>query len=311
MIDHQLLEDIRFFELHDDDDRKALAKVVDHLELKAGTRLFETGDRGDSLYIVREGKIEIFIRNVAGEKIILTVAEKGDLFGELSMLDSGPRTATAIALDDTELIVLTRENLLLFFQKKPDAALDMIAAMGAMIRKADDILRTRVSRNVNEEVEERLTALQRIADWIAWFSGSMYFLALNTIWFVVWIAINTIDLGIRQFDPFPFGLLTMIVSLEAIFLSIFVLISQNRQAEKDRVRSNIDYEVNVKAEMEVAYLHEKTDRLHEKMLEEFDKLQKALTSVRAVRDFHPSNLEARDEKNRGGEDQQTRYGIPR
>jgi uncharacterized membrane protein len=278
VIDHQLLADIQFFELHDEEDRKALATLVDHRHIKEGSRLFETGDRGDELYIVRTGKVEIYIRNVAGEKIVLTVAEQGDLFGELSMVDSGPRTATAVALEDTELIVLNRDNLLAFFQRKPDAAIDMIAAMGAMIRKADDILRTRVSRNVNAEVEEKLTVIQRIADWIAWFSGSMPFLLLNTAWFVVWIFVNTFNVGIRQFDPYPFGLLTMIVSLEAIFLSIFVLISQNRQAEKDRVRSNIDYEVNVKAEMEVAYLHEKTDRLHEKMLEEFSRMRKAIES---------------------------------
>src|SRR5262245_19635842 len=104
----------------------------------------------------------------------------------------------------------------------------------------------------------------------------MPFLTLNTAWFLVWILINSLDVGIRQFDPYPFGLLTMLVSLEAIFLSIFVLISQNRQAEKDRVRSNIDYEVNVKAEMEVAFLHEKTDRLYEKMQEQFSRLEKTI-----------------------------------
>ena len=294
MIDHQLLADIQFFELHDEEDRKALATLVDYMQLKEGSRLFETGDRGDELYIVRTGKVEIYIRNVAGEKIVLTVAEQGDLFGELSVVDSGPRTATAVALEDTELIVLNRDNLLAFFQRKPDAAIDMIAAMGAMIRKADDILRTRVSRNVNEELQEKLTIIQRVADWIAWFSGSMPFLAINTAWFVIWILVNTFNVGFRQFDPYPFGLLTMIVSLEAIFLSIFVLISQNRQAEKDRVRSNIDYEVNVKSEMEVAYLHEKTDRLHEKMLEEFSKMRKTIES-------------SRDDDR----DQRPRFGTPR
>src|SRR5213075_3232139 len=153
------------------------------------------------------------------------------------------------------------------------------AAMGAMIRKADDILRTRVSRNVNEEVEEKLTIIQRAADWIAWFSGSMPFLALNTAWFLIWIVVNTFNVGIRQFDPYPFGLLTMIVSLEAIFLSIFVLISQNRQADKDRVRSNIDYEVNVKAEMEIAQLHDKTDRLNERMLETLARLERKIDRI--------------------------------
>jgi len=287
VIDPQLLADIRFFELHDEEDRRELAKLVDELQFEKRARLFETGDRGEELYIVHTGKVEIYIRNVTGEKIILTVAEQGDLFGEVSLVDRGPRTATAIALEDTKLIVLDRENLLVYFRSKPDAAFDMIAAMGAMIRKADDLLRSQVSRNVNEEVKETLTVFQRVSDWIAWFAGSMPFLALNILWFVVWIAINTVDLGIRQFDPFPFGLLTMIVSLEAIFLSLFILISQNRQAEKDRVRSNIDYEVNVKAELEVAHLHEKTDRLQEKMLEEFARIRKSIESGRDDKEQKP------------------------
>jgi uncharacterized membrane protein len=273
-IDSALLADLKFFQLHDEQDRDALACLMETVSLKNGEILFEKGDPGESLFIVREGKVELFIRNVTGEKIVLTVAEQGDLFGELAVLNPGSRTATAVALCETELIAMNRENLRLFFQKTPDAALDMIAAMGQMIRNADDILRTQVARNVNQEVQEQLTALQRAADWIAWFSGSMPFLASNTIWFVVWIAVNTFDLGIPRFDPYPFGLLTMIVSLEAIFLSIFVLISQNRQSEKDRVRSNIDYEVNVKAELEVAHLHEKTDRMQEKILDQLARLEK-------------------------------------
>jgi uncharacterized membrane protein len=127
-------------------------------------------------------------------------------------------------------------------------------------------------------MEEHSTPLQKVADWIAWFSGSMPFLMLNAGWFIVWILLNTTHLGIPQFDPFPFGLLTMIVSLEAIFLSCFVLVSQNRQAEKDRVRSDIEYEVNIKAELEVMHLHEKTDRIYENMLARFAKLEKLMTA---------------------------------
>ena len=104
----------------------------------------------------------------------------------------------------------------------------------------------------------------------------MAFLLLNLTWFVVWIGLNTLT-GL-DFDPFPFGLLTMIVSLEAIFLSCFVLISQNRQAEKDRVRADIEYEVNIKAELEVAHLHEKTDRIHAEMLEHFVRIEKTLAA---------------------------------
>ena len=118
--------------------------------------------------------------------------------------------------------------------------------------------------------------MERIADAIAAFSGSISFLLLHAVWFALWIGWNT--LGPHHFDPFPFGLLTMVVSLEAIFLSVFVLISQSRQAAKERVRSDIEYDVNVKAEMEVAALHEKLDRLHEQIVERLRRMGKELNA---------------------------------
>src|ERR1044072_10294 len=229
--DPELLAGIEFFALLKEEDRQALADVVDSIHLNTGETLFHAGDPGESLFIVRSGSIELYIKDTVGQKIVLTISEAGDLFGELSLLDSGPRTATAVALSDTDLLMLDRDDLLLLFEKRPDSALNMLAAMSAMTRKADELLRTRVSRNVNEEMEEHSTPLQRIADWIAWFSGSMPFLIINGAWFGIWILINTLPLGFNKFDPYPFGLLTMIVSLEAIFLSCFVLVSQNRQAE--------------------------------------------------------------------------------
>lgn len=280
--DVEMLAEIKIFDLLETDDRLALSEVIDYERLPAGQTLFQAGEPGESLFIVRSGEVELFIKDTAGQRIVLNIAREGDMFGEVSLLDAGPRTATAIALTDTELLVLDRDDLLLLFQKKPDAALHMLAAMSGMTRKADQLLRTRVSRNANEEVQVHSTPLQKAADWIAWFSGSMPFLLINFVWFVTWIALNTLILPVdpvtqeRGFDPFPFGLLTMIVSLEAIFLSCFVLISQNRQAEKDRVRSDIEYEVNIKAEMEVAHLHEKTDRLYEDMLARFARLEKSL-----------------------------------
>ena len=201
------------------------------------------------------------------------------MFGEMSLLDAGARTATAIALEDTGLLILDRDDLLLLFQKNPDTALHLLAGMSTMTRKADELLRTRVSRNLNEEMEVHSTILQRIADWLAWFSGSMPFLISHTIWFIIWISLNTFILRDKAFDPFPFGLLTMIVSLEAIFLACFVLISQNRQAEKDKVRADIEYEVNIKAELEVTHLHEKTDRMYENMLSRFAKLEKMMSQA--------------------------------
>jgi uncharacterized membrane protein len=274
--DAALLANVELFEHLGPDDRTRLAEAVDLRVLAAGETLFQAGSPGESLYIVRSGEIELFVKDHAGQKIVLTIARAGEIFGELALLDRGPRTATAIALAETELLELDREDLLLLFQKTPTAALRLLAGMGHMTRKADELIRSRVSRNANEEVVEHSTPLQKIADAISWFSGSMPFLALNALWFASWIAVNTLPLGIPRFDPYPFGLLTMILSIEAIFLSCFVLISQNRQAQKDRVRSDIEYDVNIKAELEVAHLHEKTDRLYTEMLERFIHLEKML-----------------------------------
>ena len=274
--DIKQLAGIPLFDLLDPEDRTAVSEVVDFVELSTGEILFQTGEPGESLYIVQSGQIELYIKDTAGQKIVLTIAEAKDLFGELSLLDNEPRTATAVALTKTGLLVLDRDDLLLLFRKNPDTALHMLAGMGQMTRKADKLLRTRVSRNVNEEMVIKSTLLQKIADGIAYFSGSMPFLILNGAWFVTWIVLNTVPLGFTAFDPYPFGFLTMIVSLEAIFLSCFVLISQNRQSEKDRVRSDIEYDVNIKAELEVAHLHEKTDQIYQSMLARFSKLEKSL-----------------------------------
>jgi CRP/FNR family cyclic AMP-dependent transcriptional regulator len=276
--DPQYLANINMFELLNEDDRVALANVVDELKVPVNHTLFQAGDPGDSLFIIRVGQIELFIKDTTGQKIVLHTAEAGDMFGELAMLDSGARTATALALTESEVLVLDRDDLVMLFQRKPEAALHMLAALSGLTRKADELLRTRVSRNLNEEMEVHSTVLQKIADWRAWFSGSMPFLISHTFWFIAWVSLNTFILGDKAFDPFPFGLLTMIVSLEAIFLACFVLISQNRQAEKDKVRADIEYEVNIKAELEVAHLHEKTDRIYENMMARFERLEKQASS---------------------------------
>jgi CRP/FNR family cyclic AMP-dependent transcriptional regulator len=283
-LDPAALGEVEFFTLLGDEDRRALSEVVDLVRLGGGETLFRAGEPGESLYLVRAGEVEISINDNVGQKITLDTVGPGDFFGEIALLDSGPRTATAVALVESELIELDRDDLLLLFRRKPDAALHMLAAMGRMTRKADALLRTRVSRNVNEEVAERLTPLQRVSDWLAWFSGSMLFLFIHAAWFVAWVSLNTflapLFFPAGGFDPFPFGLLTMIVSLEAIFLSCFVLISANRQAEKDKVRADVEYDVNIKAEMEVAHLHEKTDHLHGEMLRRFSELEKLLARLR-------------------------------
>jgi uncharacterized membrane protein len=272
----ELLADVELFAHMNDEDRERLAQFIGGRELSAGTLLFQAGQPGEAMYVVKCGEIELYIKDNAGQKIALATVGAGQVFGEMALLDHGPRTATARALEDSELLELDRDSLLLLFKTTPTAALSLLAAVSHMTRKADELLRQRVSRNANEEVAEHSSGFQRVADWISEFSGSMAFLIINATWFIIWIGINTLPLGIVAFDPYPFGLLTMIVSLEAIFLSCFVLISQKRQSEKDRVRSDIEYEVNVKAELEVAHLHEKTDQIYTHMLEHFARIEKRL-----------------------------------
>lgn len=150
----------------------------------------------------------------------------------------------------------------------------MLSIVGGRLRDTSNRLRHTASRNVNDQIPDARSGVQRAADWIAEFSGSMSFLLLNMSIFFAWIVINmNLVPGIRAFDPFPFGLLTMAVSLEAIFLSIFVLISQNRQAAKDRIRSDIEYDVNLKAELEIAQLHEKVDDMQGDLLTRLSELE--------------------------------------
>jgi uncharacterized membrane protein len=279
--DPALLADVELFAHLDAEDRARLANAIGLCRLAADETLFQTGEPGEALYIVLSGEVELFVRDTTGQKISLTTAGAGQMFGELALLDRGPRTATALALADSELLELDRDDLVELFKRSPTAALSMLAGMGRMTRQADELLRTRVSRNLNTEIVQHTSFLDRVADVISWFSGSMPFLFLNAAIFGIWIFINSVDVGLPFFDPYPFGLLTMAMSIEAIFLSCFVLISQNRQAEKDRVRADIEYEVNIKAELEVAHLHEKTDQIYAEMLERFNRLERQLKQARS------------------------------
>lgn len=261
----QLLATVPLFRLLDDHERADLEAVFERREVDSGEKIFSLGEPGDSLYIVGTGSVELFVKDNTGSKIILTVCDSGQVFGELSLFDGGARTANAVCLEPTTLLVLDRDDLLDFLRRHPDAALDLLATMGQRMRGADEMLRRRVSRNINEEMQIRSTTIEKVADVIAEFSGSISFLVLNAVWFFAWIVWNTLPF-VKHFDPYPFGFLTMVVSLEAIFLSIFVLVSQNRQAAKDRLRADAEYEVNLKAELEITHLHEKMDFLTEELL---------------------------------------------
>jgi len=271
--DAALLAEVPFFQLLDDAARESLASHLELVKVPTGQAVFEYGDPGDSLFIVRAGTVEIYFRDDTGARIVLETLEAGGFFGELSLLDGGRRSASVVATSELEAMRLGREDLDEFLKQHPAAALDVLAATGKRLRWTAERLRHTASRNVNVESEDKRSMVQKAADWIAEFSGSIAFLMIHVVWFFTWIMINVDWVpGITAFDAYPFGLLTMVVSLEAIVLSVFVLLSQNRQIEKDRVRADIEYDVNLKAELEVAHLHEKVDHLHAEVMSRLDRL---------------------------------------
>jgi CRP/FNR family cyclic AMP-dependent transcriptional regulator len=272
-----ILAEIPLFSLLDEQERGALAERLDEVTLPAGTTIFQTEQPGDALYVVRSGEVEIFFNNDTGHRILLETATAGHFFGELSLLDGGPRQASAVVTKDVEMLVVDREDLEQFLQKRPAAALDLLAATGRRLRETNKILRHTASRDANEVDEDTRTPVMKTADWISDFSGSLPFLFIHCILFFMWIILNTGPLAhtiLGGWDPFPYGLLTMVVSLEAIILSVFVLLSQNRQATRERVRNDIEYQVNLKAELEVAELHKKLASVHVDVLERLARLEK-------------------------------------
>src|SRR6266496_908405 len=246
--DAALLAEIPFFHFLDDGERVSLAAELEEVRVPEGQVLFNYGEPGDCLYVIRSGKAEVFFKDDTGTRIVLEVAGPGDVVGELSLLDGGPRTASVIVTEALDALRLDRGDLDQFLRRHPAAAIDLLGAMGRRLRVSAERLRHTASRNVNVEAEDKRTGVQKVADWIADFSGSIPFLVLHLLFFAVWIGLNLPGVPYApMFDPFPFGLLTMVVSLEAIILSVFVLLSQNRKVAKERIRSDIEYEVNLKA----------------------------------------------------------------
>ncbi len=275
-----LLAEVPIFQLLDDEERSLLAADLDFVRYGTGETIFSYGDPGDSLYVIKSGEVEVFFKDDTGERIVIETAGKGEFFGELSLLDNGPRTASVVVTRDLEALRVDRRDLDHLLRLHPEAALELLTAMGRRMRITAELLRHTTSRNVNEAVEDRRTSIQKAADWIAEFSGSIPFLFVHCALFFGWIVVNVDWIpGIPVFDPYPFGLLTMAVSLEAIILSVFVLLSQNRQVAKDRVRGDIEYDVNLKAELEIAHLHEKVDRLTAELLSRLDKIEQATQGV--------------------------------
>lgn len=259
-MDTSLLAGIPLFSKLDATELTTLAGLMKERLFGANEPIFWIGDRGDELFLIRSGRVQVSYPDETGREQTLAVLEDGAFFGDLSLLDGGVRTASIRSVDPTHCLTLSRSDFIKFLETHPTASVDVLSVVGT--RQREILEKLRGVTNANLLIEQKSTAWQRIADFIAAISANQWFVAFHLVWFGCWIGFNLIK-GSNGPDPYPFGLLTMIVSLEAIFLSIFVLVSQNRSGEKDRIRADADYQVNLKAQHEIMQLHGKIDRLAE------------------------------------------------
>ncbi len=259
--------EVELFSGMSDEDLQVLEDVFTRKEYPAHHTIFWMGDRGTDFYIISDGSVEFTVQDSSGAELSVATLGRGDYFGELSLMDGGPRVATARSKESTTCLVLPRDKFLGFLKRHPTAALHVLETLGRRQRKAIEQIRS--VRNANDAIQvtvEKGPLWPRIADKIAAVSASKFFLIFHLFWFTGWIGGN-LYLGDRAFDPFPFGLLTMTVSLEAIFLSIFVLVSANRQSERDRIRADVDHHVNIKAHYEVLHLQRQIENVLERLKE--------------------------------------------
>src|SRR5581483_3151841 len=203
------LKDIPLFQTMDDGEREAIAALMDEVRFNAGAQLFHERDQGGVCYVIRSGRIELSVTDENNQKLVVDVLEPGELCGELSLLDGGSRSTTALALTDVEVLVLERPELLDFLKKQPHASLDLIVALAKRIRRADALLKQRV-QDPNELIAEKITFGDRVADMVASFGGSWKFIITFTSIMAVWMIFNLV--AGKPFDPFPFILLNLALS---------------------------------------------------------------------------------------------------
>lgn len=262
----EALRSVPLFASLNDEGATALRKLLE-LELKpAGSVLFKQGDGGDAMYLIEDGRVRIFINDEDGDEVTLAELGGGDFFGEMAILDGKPRSAYASVVADSRLAVLSREHFLGFVRQNPDVALTMLSAITDRLRQTDEMLRQRVTRNLNEVEEESKTFADRMADAVSEFGGSWAFIAATVVFVVYWVVYNTYWRRDQGIDPFPYAFLDVMNGIMAALLTPIILISQNRQSEKDRLRSDLDFQINLKNELSLTEVMRRLDVLESERL---------------------------------------------
>ena len=259
------LSRIPLFQRLTPEELEQLAAEVDQVKFDPDEIIFNEQDKGDALYVVEAGSVRIWVLDEDVEPVTLKELGPGEFFGELAVLDRGPRSTNATAIGETTLHRLSSDDFQAFLMKHPDVAIDVICEIGARMRQTNMLVSQRATRNINVEMEERSTIGQRVADRVASFGGSWTFIIIYVSFLVGWMGLNTFVLvhyghgdGGAQYDPYPYILLNLMLSMTAALQAPIIMMSQNRAAEKDRLAAEQDFKVNLKSELMLEELMRKS-----------------------------------------------------
>jgi CRP/FNR family transcriptional regulator, cyclic AMP receptor protein len=273
------LRHVPLFQLLDDDELAVLAAQVDVREFAARQRIYKIGDLAGKAYLVLSGIVRITTVDEDQQEVVIDETGHGGLFGLASMFEGTPHTTSALAMENSVCIEIDKHDIEALLRSKPMAGIDMLTVQARQIHAAQQLVRLRASRNPNEVIDEEMTFGQRIADHVARFGGSWTFIILFGAILVTYTAINHF-LRKSAWDPYPFILLNLFLSMLAAIQAPVIMMSQNRQDTKDRVRSELDYEVNRRAASDIHTLAAKIHLLSDKV-DDFDDLIRSRNAAAA------------------------------
>jgi len=259
------IRSVPLFASLDDHAASELRDLLRTREADAETTLFQAGDDGDAMYLIESGRVRIAVTDEDKRQIVLAELARGDFFGEMAIIDGKQRSADATVIEPARLAVLSRDSFLKFIRNNPIVALEMLSATFSRLRHTDKMLQQRVSRNVNEEQDKRMTLSDRAADAIAEFGGSWKFILTAIGIIITWIIFNSWIL-IKGFDPIPYQMLNLVMGIIAGLQAPIIMMSQNRQGSKDRLRADLDYQVNLKNELALTEVLRRLDVLESERL---------------------------------------------
>jgi CRP/FNR family cyclic AMP-dependent transcriptional regulator len=273
--DVQTIREVPLFALLDDDELAVLAEQVELVQFAARQRIYRINDPGERAYVMISGAVQVTTIDEDHQDVIVDEPGRGEFFGFASMIDQTPHQTNAIALEATTCVIVDRHDILTLLQKKPHAGMDMLAVLGRQLHASQNLVRNRATRNPNEMIESEATIGENIADTVASFGGSWTFIITFLLVLVVYTAIN-LALRSSAWDPYPFILLNLFLSMLAALQAPVIMMSQNRQDTKDRLRGELDYDVNRRAETEIQALAHKLNLIQDKIADVDEVLRERL-----------------------------------